>query len=104
MTADEDERHQHHLRELKRCLGKMQDCNLKAAKLHDDLHQVLAEMAQHGTSAGEHFRALTESDDNELTARPTQRKDETEAEYCARMRRWLDIQSRKATANYFKRH
>ena len=83
-----------HLAEMQKCFGKMADCFTKAADLHDDLHDQLVEWSGHGTSAGEHAKAMLksakpedpdaeedpdpDSADNELAFEAEQRKRQVE--------------------------
>ncbi len=50
-----------HLDAISKCLGKMMDCRTKAADLHDDLHDQIVAMEDHGTSLGEHVKAMKEN-------------------------------------------
>jgi HK97 family phage prohead protease len=50
-----------HLNEIGKCLKGMSDCHEKAAELHDYLHDNLVDMMDHGTSAGDHLKAMLKS-------------------------------------------
>jgi len=50
-----------HLVEMHKCMKGMADCYTKAADLHDDVHAVLENWMEHGTSAGEHHKAIMKS-------------------------------------------
>jgi hypothetical protein len=50
-----------HVEGLEKCLGKMLDCHQKAADAKDGVHEALEELMTHGTSAGEHVKALLKS-------------------------------------------
>lgn len=52
---------QDHLDAVAKCMGKMTDCLTKAADLHDDLHDQIEAMRTHGTSIGEHVKAMSDS-------------------------------------------
>ena len=47
-----------HLAEIGKCLKGMTECHEKAAELHDYLHDNLVDMMDHGTSLGEHLKAM----------------------------------------------
>jgi len=47
-----------HLAEIGKCLKGMTACHEKAAELHDFLHDNLVDMMDHGTSLGEHLKAM----------------------------------------------
>ena len=53
-----------HLAEVQKCLKGMEDCHVKAADLHDDVHDILERWMNHGTSAGEHIKAILKSADD----------------------------------------
>jgi HK97 family phage prohead protease len=50
-----------HLNEIGKCLKGMAECGEKGAKLHDDLHDLMVEWMDHGTSAGDHLKAMVKS-------------------------------------------
>ena len=50
-----------HVAEIGKCLKAMDECHEKAAELHDFLHDNLVDMMDHGTSLGEHLKALTKA-------------------------------------------
>ena len=56
-------KNQKHLDGIVKCLGKMMDCTTKAADLKDDLHDQLVLMENHGTSLGDHIKAIHNTDD-----------------------------------------
>lgn len=43
---------------IQKCMGKAMDCYTKAADLHDDVHGIMEEWMNHGTSAGEHVKEM----------------------------------------------
>jgi HK97 family phage prohead protease len=66
-----------HVRKCMKALTDMADCHAKAADLHDDLHDELEQMGEHGTSAGEHTKALMKraeegEDDADQDGEPTE--------------------------------
>jgi hypothetical protein len=50
-----------HMVEIHKCIKGMADCATKQADLHDDLHAVMEDWMNHGTSAGEHHKAIMKS-------------------------------------------
>ena len=47
-----------HVAAIAKCFDALAKCHVKAADLHDELHATLADMQGHGTSAGDHVKAL----------------------------------------------
>jgi hypothetical protein len=92
-----------HMVEMHKCFGKMADCLTKAADLHDDLHDEMTALADHGTSAGEHHKAIMKSagkkpdgsDCDEDVADPTDADNELAAEADER-KRLIDVMERSA--------
>lgn len=50
-----------HMVEMHKCFGKMADCYTKMADLHDDVHAIMEDWMNHGTSAGDHHKAVMKS-------------------------------------------
>jgi HK97 family phage prohead protease len=50
-----------HLAAIGKCLKGITDCHQKAAQLHDDLHDTMVDMMDHGTSAGDHLKAMQDA-------------------------------------------
>lgn len=63
-----------HLDAIMKCAKGISDCQTKSAKLHDDLHDTLVDEMDHGTSLGEHVKALMKA------AKPKDDDDEDEAD------------------------
>jgi Caudovirus prohead serine protease len=76
-----------HLAEIGKCLKGMAECHEKTAKLHDDLHDTLVDMMDHGTSAGDHMKAMLKSaGEDDDTSDPDSSDQELAAEVAVRKR------------------
>lgn len=94
-----------HLVEMHKCMKAMADCYTKAADLHDDLHDQIEEWMSHGTSAGEHHKAImksagkkpdgTDAEDDGDVADPADADNELSAD-AAQRKRTLDLLERSA--------
>jgi HK97 family phage prohead protease len=99
-----------HLNAIAKCVKGIADCQTKSAKLHDDLHDTLVDEMDHGTSLGEHVKALmkaakpkdddsedNDDDDNSGVADPDNSDQELAADVAQRKRQ-LEILSLSAPA------
>lgn len=92
-----------HLNEIGKCLKAMGECHEKTARLHDDLHDTVVDMMDHGTSAGEHLKAMLKSggrandddEDDDGTADPSRADQELAGEAAVRKRE-LELLERSA--------
>jgi HK97 family phage prohead protease len=88
---------QEHLDGIVKCLKAIDDCHVKAADLHDDLHDTLVEMMDHGTSLGEHAKAMQKNaagdDDDDDAKKPGESDEDPDTELAfevARRKRIVD--------------
>lgn len=82
---------QDHLVEIGKCLDKMADCHVKAADLHDDLHDVMVEWMNHGTSAGDHAKAMLDAASGKPGDDDDEKPDEELAFDAAQRKRQVEV-------------